>query len=38
MRNRLIVARYWLMIVISYYLFRLFLVILPKFNIRSSFE
>ena len=38
MQNRLIVARKWLIIVLSYYLFRLFLVILPRFYLRSSFE
>lgn len=31
-------ARYWVIIVIVYYLFRMFLVILPRFERRTSFE
>jgi hypothetical protein len=32
------VARYWVIVVTTYYLFRLFLVILPKLDKRSNFE
>jgi hypothetical protein len=31
-------ARYWVIIVSTYYLFRVFLVILPKLDKRSDFE
>lgn len=38
LENRLVMARYWVIIVIVYYLFRMFLVILPRFERRTSFE
>lgn len=31
-------ARYWIIVVTTYYLFRLFLIILPKFNTKDPFN
>ena len=36
--KRLILARYWLMLVMSYYIFRCIFVIFPKLDKRTQFE